>query len=787
MRVEKRNGTFENVSFDKVLRRIEKLSTDLKAVDPSEIAKEVCSKICDGVTTSELDEVAAKHSMTLLVTDPEFGVLGSRIIISNNQKNTPDFFSECVRILAEKRIIHKDVASFVEENKEELDFAIDHERDYDFSFFSFKTLEKSYLKKVDGKTVESIQYMFMRVSCGIHYPDVKEVIRSYNLMSKRFFTHATPTLFNSGTISPQLLSCFLTAPDDSIEGMYDWKKKLALISKRAGGIGGSISNIRSEGAYIRGTDGVSNGIVPMLRGVQATMKHVNQGGRRPGSAAIYLEPHHPDIARFLELRLNQGNEDDRCRDTFTAIWASDLFMERVQSGSEWTLMDPDECPGLDLCYGDEYRRLYEKYESEGRGCKTVMAHDIWKAITVSQIETGTPYVLFKDSVNNKSNHQNLGTIRGSNLCAEICEYHDEKEYACCCLTSVCLSMFVDEKNNGYNFDMLGDVTAQCVRNLNKVIERNMYPVPETKMSNFRHRPLGIGVQGLADTFYKLRIPFERYAKVSPEADKLNKDIFETMYYYGMKESVEEAKKYGPYSTFRGSPLSEGKFQFDMWGVKPSDRYDWESLRSDVMRYGVRNSLLFACMPTASTSQIMGCEACIEPMTSNIYARSTMAGVFVNVNEYMVKDLQKIGMWNKNIKDEIIANDGSIQLITGIPQDIKDMYKTVWEMKQKTLMDLSIGRGPYICQTQSLNLFFEEPTTRILTKALFYAWKKGLKTGCYYIHSLQNSKTQKFTIDPSLEKKIKETTELKKKDKTKDYTKDGLRIVCTKDICVSCSG
>jgi ribonucleoside-diphosphate reductase alpha subunit len=803
MRVTKRDGRLEDVSFDKVLRRIKILSKNLN-VDATIVAQKVCGRIYDKVSTSELDELAARMCYTMSTEIPDYGTLASRIIISNNHKNTPDTFVECIERLNGIKIIDKNIYNFILENKNTLN----NEKDYTFSWFSFKTLERSYLLKVDGVTTERIQYMFMRVSCGIHYPDIEEVIKSYRGMSNKFFTHATPTLFNAGTIRPQLLSCFLTKPHDSIPGIYKWISDLAKISKEAGGIGGTVTSIRGKGAYIQGSNSYSSGIIPMLRVVNETMKYVNQGGRRAGSCAIYLEPHHPDIMNFLELRLNHGNEDDRARDLFTAIWASDLFMERVRDDKEWSLLDPKTCPGLDDVYGDDYRNLYEKYEREGKAKKVIKAQDVWKAITKSQIETGTPYMNFKDHINRKSNQKHYGTIKASNLCSEITEYHDEKEYACCCLSSICLPKFVrpvdlsndriviytidncnycklakmllkdfkyeeinqtklkhfktypqivinDNPIGGYtklkeiltpkyDFKMLEDVAGQVVRNLNKVIGVNLYPVPETRYSNFKHRPLGIGVQGLADVFCMFRFPFD-----SEEALALNNQIFETIYYGAMKSTIEEAKKYGAYETFRGSPLSQGLFQFDLWGKQPSDRYDWNSLRIDVMKYGARNSLLIACMPTASTSQICGNNETIEPYTSNMYVRTTMSGEFIVSNKHMIKDLINLGMWNKNLKDMVIANNGSIQNIEGVPDEIKRLYKTSWELKQKCLMDLSIGRGPYVCQTQSLNLFFEEPTTKMLTSAMFYAWRSGLKTGVYYVRSRPKTQAQQFTIDPSL--------------------------------------
>ena len=775
MKVTKRDGNNEDVSFDKVLLRIKLLSEDLKNVDATLVAQQVCSRIYDNVKTCELDELAAR-TCTIMSTDiPNYGILASRIIISNNHKNTPDTFFECAEKLKGIGILDPKIYKFINVNKKIFNSAIEHKKDYNFNWFSFKTLERSYLLKVDGFTVERIQYMFMRVSCGIHYPDVQEVLKSYEGLSNKYFTHATPTLFNSGTISPQLLSCFLTKPEDSISGIYKWISDLAKISKDAGGIGATVSSIRGNGSYIKGSNSYSSGIIPMLKVVNETMKYVNQGGRRAGSAAIYLEPHHPDIMEFLEIRLNNGNEDDRARDLFTAIWASDLFMERVEKNENWSLFDPSNCPGLDDVYGDNYRKLYEKFEEQGLAKKVVKAQDIWKAITKSQIETGTPYIAFKDSINHKSNQKNYGIIRASNLCCEITEYHDEKEYACCVLSSICLPLFLDDTTKEYDFKKLEEISGQLVRNLNKAIDVNLYPVPETKYSNLKHRPLGIGVQGLADLFCMMRYPFD-----SKEALELNEKIFETIYYGAMKASLELAKKYGSYETFDGSPLSKGQFQFDLWNKKQSNRYDWDTLRSEIIKNGVRNSLLVACMPTASTSQIMGNNETIEPFTSNMYVRRTSSGDFILSNKYMIKDLCDLGIWNKDMKDRVIANNGSIQNINGIPENIKKLYKTSWELSQKSLMDLSISRGPYVCQTQSLNLFFEEPTTRVLTSAMFYAWKNGLKTGVYYVRSRPKTQAQQFTIDPKLIKNKELQEKQEKSKKTKEY-------VCTDEICYSCSG
>ena len=773
MFVVKRNGTTEEVSFDKVLRRIKLLSKGLKNVNPTLVAQKVCGRIFDNVKTSELDELAARMCISMSTEIPDYRILASRLIISNNHKNTPNTFSECIEIVNKTGILDSKMVNFIRENKDVLDKEINNEKDYTYSWFSFKTLERAYLKKADGKIIERIQYMLMRVSCGIHYPNIDLIIQSYNMLSDKYFTHATPTLFNSGTIRPQMFSCFLTKPADSIDGIFKWISDLAKISKEAGGIGATVSCIRGEGSLIRGSGSNSSGIIPMLKVVNETMKYVNQGGRRAGSAAIYLEPHHPDIMKFLEIRLNTGNEDDRARDLFTAIWASDLFMERVRDNEDWSLFDPDKCKGLDDVYGDEYKKLYLKYEQEGKATKVVKAQDVWKKICKSQIETGTPYMCFKDACNSKSNQKHYGIIRASNLCAEILEYHDEKEYATCCLASLSLPKFITQ-NKKYDFDKLEKVAGQIVRNLNRAIDINLYPVPETKLSNFRHRPLGIGVQGLADVFAIMRYPYD-----SKEALQLNNLIFETIYYGCVKASMELSQKDGPYETFKGSPISKGLFQFDLWNVKPSDRYDWDKLRKQVIEHGVRNSLLTALMPTASTSQILGNNEAFEPFTSNMYTRRTLSGDFIVSNKYMIKDLCDLGLWNKELKDQVIANNGSIQNINGIPDDIKKLYRTSWELKQKSLIDLSLGRGPYVCQTQSLNLFFEEPTVKILTSALFYGWKKGIKTGVYYVRSRPKTQAQQFTIDPKLIKN-KKVQEKQRQSSKSNYT-------CTDDICYSCSG
>jgi len=764
--VIKRNGQTEEVSFDKVIRRIKKLCINQNydpIINPLLIAQKVCSQIYDNVSTCELDELAAQICISMITVHLDYGKLASRIIISNNQKNTSPSFSEVIQNMFENKDINSVECSLVSKklydvvmlNKDKLNSVIDYDRDFLFDYFGFKTLEKAYLIKIKGKPVERIQHMFMRVSLGIHGPDIKSAIMSYQLMSMKYFIHATPTLYNSGTNNNQLASCFLLGMNDSVDGIFKCIKDIALISKGAGGIGLHMHKIRSKNSYIRSTNGTSNGIIPLCKVLNETARYINQGGKRPGSIAVYLEPHYPEIMEFLNIRKNTGAESERARDLFTAMWISDLFMKRVHSNGDWSLFDPDECPRLEDTYGEEFEELYAQYEKEGKARNVIPARKVWNAILSSQIETGTPYILYKDNINKKSNQKNVGIIRSSNLCAEIVEYSDANEYSVCTLASVSLSTFVKEENEikSFDFDKLIEVMDIMVKNLNKVIDNNYYPVEETRVSNLKHRPIGIGIQGLADVFAKMKMPFD-----SPEAATLNRQIFETMYFGAMKSSHQLAKRDGAYSTFRNSPISEGVFQFDLWNEKPTMNYDWDKLKEDVKKDGVRNSLLIALMPTASTSQILGNNECFEPFTSNIYTRRTIAGDFVIINKYLVEDLLKIGLWNKEIKDMIIANNGSVQNIDSIPQDIKNLYKTVWEIKQKALIDLSIGRGPFVCQTQSMNLFFEEPTTEQLTSAFFYSWKKGLKTGCYYIRTRPKVQAQQFTIDPTMVKTGKKEVE-----------------------------
>ncbi len=896
--VIKRNNAREEVSFDKVIRRIRALCDGLSSeINPMFVAQKVVTQIYDGVKTTELDELAAQICISLETTHLDYGKLASRIIISNNHKNTSPSFSETIYILYNNKdsnenhcpLIAEDVYQIIMANKSKLNDVLDYERDYLFDYFGFKTLEKAYLMKanVDGvngkpRVVERIQHLIMRVSIGIHKEDIKSAIQSYIYMSQKYFTHATPTLYNAGTPRMQLSSCFLLHVGDSVDGLYKATSDMAKISANAGGIGICLSDIRSKGSYIRGVNGTSNGIIPYCRVLNEMSRHINQAGKRPGSIACYLEPHHPEVLQFLELRKNTGAEHERCRDLFTALWISDLFMKRVEGNQMWSFFDPDECPGLTDAYGDAYEALYMKYESEGKAKgKQVEARKVWNAMLSSQIETGTPYIGFKDHVNRKSNQKNVGTIKNSNLCVvpetkiltregefeigtledkevevwngeewskvtvrktgtnqkiikvffdtygyiECTEYHKfhmningvttileareltsgmktikwthpitnkpivsfvskgirdegrisdtycfteplrnrgifngilagncieitevstDDEYAVCNLASLSLPQFVEERDgkNTFNFEKLVEVTKVVIRNLNKVIDVNYYPVSETKKSNSRMRPIGLGNQGLSDVFAMMRLPFD-----SSEARELNKKIAEAMYYGAVYSSWELSCEEGPYSEFAGSPMSQGQFQFDMWNVKPSSTYDWDSLRQKVMKDGVRNSLLIALMPTASTSQILGNNECFEPYTSNMYTRRTIAGDFIVINKHLVKDLMSVGLWNVEMKNKIIAQNGSVQKITEIPAEIRALYKTVWEIKQKVLIDMSIDRSPFVCQTSSMNLFFEEPNASNLTSAFMYGWKNGLKTGCYYIRSAPKVQAQKVTVEP----------------------------------------
>lgn len=749
--VIKRNGKQESVKFDKVTARIEKLSYSLSPmVNVIEVAKKTIEGIYAGVPTTELDNLAAETAASLTITHPDYAILASRIAVSNLHKNTTKSFSATMRKLyhyTDKAtgkvlpLIADDVMAVIEEHAELLDSSIIYDRDFAFDYFGFKTLEKSYLLKIDGKIAERPQHMYMRVAVGIHKEDIESAIKTYHLMSERWFTHATPTLFNAGTPKPQMSSCFLlTMKEDSIDGIYDTLKQTAKISQSAGGIGLAIHNIRATGSYIGGTNGTSNGIIPMLRVFNDTARYVDQGGgKRKGAFAIYLEPWHADVLSFLDLRKNHGKEEMRARDLFYALWISDLFMKRVEANETWSLFCPNEAPGLSECWGAEFEKLYTQYEAEGRARKTIKAQDLWFAILESQIETGTPYMLYKDAANSKSNQQNLGTIKSSNLCTEIMEYTSPDEVAVCNLASLALPRFII--NGKFDHQKLYDVTYEVTKNLNKVIDYNYYPVEEARNSNMRHRPIGLGVQGLADVFILLRLPFE-----SDLAKMLNKNIFETIYFAAMTASKDLAKVQGHYETFPGSPVSKGIFQFDMWGVTPTDRWNWASLKEEVKQYGVRNSLLLAPMPTASTSQIFGNNECFEPYTSNIYSRRVLSGEFIIVNKHLLKDLVQLGLWSNSMKNKIIAANGSVQKIEEIPADIKELYKTVWEIKQRNLIDMAADRGAYICQSQSLNLFVDNPTTSKLTSMHFHAWKKGLKTGMYYLRSQAAAQAVQFTVE-----------------------------------------
>ena len=754
MYVVKRDGKKEPVMFDKITERIKKLCYGLNhLVDPVKVAMRVIEGLYDGVSTSELDNLAAETAAAMTITHPDYAQLAARIAISNLHSNTKKSFSETMsdmyhyvnpRTNKLSPLLSDEVYESIMENAEFLDSHVIYTRDFNYDYFGFKTLERSYLLKINGKIVERPQHMLMRVAVGIHLNDLEAVIETYDLMSKKFFTHATPTLFNSGTPKPQMSSCFLlTMKDDSIDGIYDTLKQTAKISQSAGGIGLAIHNVRATGSYISGTNGTSNGIVPMLRVYDMTARYVDQGGgKRKGSFAIYIEPWHADIFDFLDLRKNHGKEEMRTRDLFLGMWIPDLFMKRVQEDSTWTLMCPNECPGLSESHSEVFEALYLKYEAEGKGRKTIKAREIWEKIMESQVETGLPYMLYKDAANRKSNQKNLGTIRSSNLCTEIIEYTSPDEVAVCNLASISLPMFVE--NGEFNHQKLYDVTKRVTLNLNKVIDRNYYPVIEAENSNKRHRPVGLGVQGLADAFIMLRMPF-----TSDDAKKLNQEIFETLYFAAVTSSMESAKVEGPYSSYEGSPISQGEFQYNLWGLKDSDlsgRWDWEGLRKEVLKHGVRNSLLVAPMPTASTSQILGNNEAFEPYTSNIYTRRTLSGEFIVVNKHLLEDLVKRGLWNENLKQEIMRHNGSVQNIDVIPEDLKELYKTVWEMSMKDILDMSRQRGYFVDQSQSLNLFMQDANYAKLTSMHFYAWQSGLKTGMYYLRTKSAVDAIKFTLN-----------------------------------------
>ena len=794
MFVLKRDGRQEAVKFDKITARIQKLCYGLDAlVDPTAVAMKVIEGIYEGVTTFELDNLAAEVSASLTVKHPDYAQLAARIAISNLHKKTKKSFSETMTDLYEyvnpitnkqAPLLADDIYEIIQEHKEVLDSTIIYDRDFGYDYFGFKTLERSYLLRLDGQIAERPQHMLMRVSIGIHKDDIEAAIETYEMMSKKYFTHATPTLFNAGTPKPQMSSCFLlTMKGDSIDGIYDTLKQCSKISQSAGGIGLSIHDIRAKGSYIRGTNGTSNGIVPMLRVFNDTARYVDQGGgKRKGSFAIYLEPWHADVFDFLDLRKNHGKEEMRARDLFYAMWTPDLFMERVEANGEWTLMCPNECPGLADAYGDKFRELYEKYEADGKGRKTIKARELWEKIVESQIETGTPYMLYKDACNEKSNQKNLGTIRSSNLCTEIIEYTAPDEVAVCNLASIALPMFVE--NGKFDHDKLFEVTYKVTKNLNVVIDRNYYPVPEARNSNMRHRPVGLGVQGLADTFIQLRLPF-----TSPEAKQLNKDIFETIYFASLKASKDLAKVDGAYETFEGSPISQGKFQFDLWGVEAkelSGRWDWDELREEIKESGVRNSLLLAPMPTASTSQILGNNECFEPYTSNIYTRRVLSGEFIIVNKHLLKDLVKLGLWNDELKNEILRTNGSIQNIDIIPQNIKDLYKTVWELSMRDIIDMAGERGMFIDQSQSLNLFVENANLGKLTSMHFYAWKQGLKTGMYYLRTKSAVDAIKFTVQKQSKAQM-EPVVAPEVEAVQEFTPEE-QLACSidnQDDCIAC--
>ncbi len=800
MRVLKRNGQYENIAFDKILNRVKSIGNECNIkLNYTSFVMKVIDQIYDKIPTTKIDELTAEQCASLSIQHPDYNTLAGRIIISNHHKNTSNLFSESMKQLYNFKDVNGYHSPLLQEefyqnvlaNKDFFDSLIDHNRDYLIDYFGFKTLERAYLMKVNNVIVERPQYLWLRVAIGIHGKDLEKVKTTYDLMSQKYFTHATPTLFNAGTPKPQLSSCYLLAlEEDSISGIYNTLSDCAQISKWAGGIGLHIHNVRATGSHIKGTNGTSNGIVPMLRVFNNTARYVDQGGgRRNGSFAIYLEPWHPDIEQFLEMRKNHGDEELKARDLFYALWIPDLFMEKVKTNDDWYLMCPDECKGLSDVYGEEFNKLYESFKTKAR--KTVKARDLWYKILDSQMETGTPYLLYKDAANKKSNQQNLGTIKSSNLCTEIIEYSDDKETAVCNLASIGLSSFVKEKI--FDFEKLHKVSKIVTENLNKVIDINFYPTSKTKSSNLKHRPIGIGVQGLADTFALMDIPFH-----SEEAKQLNKDIFETIYHAALEmsneiaierqkiilaekifdrhtkdSSLEISNEYdlkienevycGSYSSFYGSPISKGIFQFDMWNVTPSNRYDWALLRESIQKYGIRNSLLLAPMPTASTSQILGNNECFEPFTSNIYTRRTIAGEFIIVNKYLMKELIDLDMWNEEVKNNIIANKGSVQYIQGLPDKMKEKYKIVWEIPMKHLIDMASDRGAYICQSQSMNLWVEEPTYKSLTSMHFYSWNAGLKTGIYYLRRKAKHQPQQFTIEP----------------KKKDFSQEN-------DICEMCS-
>lgn len=786
MYVIKRDGRKEAVKFDKITARIMKMCYGLDPlVSPEAVAMKVIEGIYDGVSTTDLDNLAAEVAAARTIDHPDYALLASRIAVSNLHKETKKSFSDVVEDLHKyidpktgqnASLIADDVYEIIMDNRELLDSSIIYDRDFRYDYFGFKTLTRSYLLKLEGQIVERPQQMLMRVAIGIHKKDIQSAIKTYNLMSEGWFTHATPTLFNSGTPKPQMSSCFLlTMKEDSIAGIYETLKSCARISQSAGGIGLALHDIRATGSYIKGTNGTSNGIVPMLRVFNDTARYVDQGGgKRKGSFAMYLEPWHADVFDFLDLKKNHGKEEQRARDLFYALWIPDLFMKRVKENGDWTLMCPHECPGLSETHSAAFEALYTKYEAEGKGRKTIKAQDLWFKILESQIETGTPYMLYKDAANAKSNQQNLGVIKSSNLCTEIIEYTAPDEIAVCNLASLALPKFVTEEGT-FDHNKLFEVTYQATLNLNRIIDENYYPVEEAKNSNFRHRPIGLGVQGLADAFIMLGYPFE-----SEEARALNREVFETIYYAAMTASKDLAKAEGPYETFAGSPASKGIFQFDMWNVTPTDRWEWDVLKEEVIEHGIRNSLLLAPMPTASTAQILGNNECFEPYTSNIYTRRVLSGEFIIVNKHLLKDLVREGLWNKDMRQKIMASNGSIQNINEIPQRLKDLYKTAWEISQKAIIDQAADRGAYICQSQSLNIFMENANFGKLTSMHFYGWEKGLKTGMYYLRTKAATDAIKFTIDKNVVNDVK----------TQTVEEQQAAIACSlddPDSCEMCSG
>ena len=793
MLVVKRDGRTEPVQFDKITARIKKLCYELhESVDPTKVAMRVIEGVYDGVTTTELDNLAAEVAATNAVTHPDYASLASRIAVSNLHKGTKKSFAETMEDLytyvdpitgENASLVANDVIEIIRDNAEFLDSQIIYDRDFNYDYFGFKTLERSYLLKINNEIVERPQHMLMRVAVGIHKDDLDAVVETYNGLSEGWFTHATPTLFNSGTPKPQMSSCFLlTTQEDSISGIYDTLKQCAKISQNAGGIGLSIHDIRATGSYIKGTNGTSNGIVPMLRVFNDTARYVDQGGgKRKGSFAIYIEPWHADIHDFLDLKKNHGKEEQRARDLFYALWIPDLFMKRVEENGEWTLMCPNECPGLADNHGAAFEKLYTKYETEGKGRKTIKAQDLWFKILESQIETGTPYMLYKDAANGKSNQQNLGTIRSSNLCTEIIEYTAPDEVAVCNLASLALPKYVND--GAFDHEKLFQVTYQVTKNLNRIIDRNYYPIPEARNSNMRHRPIGLGVQGLADVFILMRHPFD-----SDEARALNREIFETIYYAACTASKDLAKEEGAYETFKGSPASEGRLQFDLWGVTPTDRWEWDVLKDEIKEHGMRNSLLLAPMPTASTAQILGNNECFEPYTSNIYTRRTLSGEFIIVNKHLLRDLTKLGLWDDDMKNRIISANGSIQNINEIPDNLKALYRTAWEIPQRALIDMSADRGAYICQSQSLNVFMENVNTAKLTSMHFYSWKKGLKTGMYYLRTKAATDAIKFTVDKKY--KTAPQTEAPRKSIQEMTDEEQAAMACSIENgsdCEMCSG